>query len=314
MIIILEGPDGAGKSTLSETLRQHLQKSKMTHVVKHGPYLNISPEELCRIYFRSMSNALTYDDHVILDRSWLSEPIYGNIYRKGINRLDVPRRRMLERTALARGAVVIQCQPDFEVCKQSFMLREKDEYLDTIKQLSQVYAEYESLGQTTALPIMHYDYTVDSIEDLLAKLKTKSIENKAAGGGSFNKGNILMLCDKGPRTNVRASAAVIPFINFLDNDGPSRMLAETLERENIPENKIYWINTQTYQGTPTSANFIKDLKPSKIFALGNNAYMWAINNDVQATKLPPPLYHMQNYPNQPYTFLESDYGNNGNKI
>ena len=83
MIVILEGPDGAGKTSLSETLREHLQKSKMTHVVKHGPYNGISPEELCRIYFRSMSHALTYNDHVILDRCWLSEPIYGNVYRDG---------------------------------------------------------------------------------------------------------------------------------------------------------------------------------------------------------------------------------------
>ena len=118
-----------------------------------------------------------------------------------------------------------------------------------------------------------------------------------------------MLCDKGPRANVRPSAAVVPFINFLDNDGPSRMLVETLEREGIPESKLYWINTQTYQGTPTSPEFIQKLKPSKVFALGNNAYSWALNNDVQAYKLPPPLYHMQNFPNQPYHITEADYGN-----
>lgn len=314
MIVILEGPDGAGKTTLSETLREHLQKSKMTHVVKHGPYNNISPEELCRIYFRSMSHALTYNDHVILDRCWLSEPIYGNVYRDGKNRIDVPRRRMLERTALARGAVVVHCQPDFEVCLKAFSARLDDEYLDTVKQLKQVYEEYDSLGQGTSLPVVHYDFTRDKIEDLYDQLQEKTIDNKAAGGGAFIPGNILMLCDKGPRTNVRASAAVVPFINFLDNDGPSRMLAETLEKEHIPESKLYWINTQTYQGTPTDAKFIKELQPSKIFALGNNAYTWALNNNVQAVKLPPPLYHMQNYPNQPYTIMESDYGNNGNTL
>ena len=107
MIIILEGPDGGGKTTLAETLRAQLQSNGMTHVIKHGPYKGVQSEDLCKIFFRSMSQALTYDDHVIMDRSWLSEPIYGNVYRKGENRVDMPRRRMLERVALSRGAVVV---------------------------------------------------------------------------------------------------------------------------------------------------------------------------------------------------------------
>jgi thymidylate kinase len=309
MIVILEGADGGGKTTLSETLRQRLQKEKMTHVVKHGPYKGMNTEDLCRTYFRGMTAALTYDDHVIMDRSWLSEPIYGSVYRKGDNRIDMPRRRMLERAALARGVVVIHCQPDFEVCMKTFKDRIEDEYLDNIKQLEQVYEGYSSLPMDTALPVITYDYTKDDIEELFIKLATKTMTNKSSGGGAFVEGNTLMLCDKGPRTNVKASAAVVPFINFLDNDGPSRMLAETLERENVPETGLYWVNTQTYQGTPMDSNFIKQLKPKRIYALGNNAYTWALNNEVPVIKLPPPLYHMQHYPDQPYLITEADYGN-----
>ena len=309
MIIILEGPDGGGKTTLAETLRAQLQSNGMTHVIKHGPYKGVQSEDLCKIFFRSMSQALTYNDHVIMDRSWLSEPIYGSVYRKGENRVDMPRRRMLERVALSRGAVVVQCQPDFEVCAKTFMSRIDDEYLDTIGQLKQVYDEYEQLPQRTCLPVIQYDYTSGTLSELLQQLNDKSYTNKHSGGGCFREGNILMLCDKGPRANVRPSAAVVPFINFQDNDGPSRMLADTLEREGIAETQLYWANTQTYQGTPTSPAFIAALKPSKIFALGNNAYTWALNNEVRAYKLPPPLYHMQNFPNQPYHITEADYGN-----
>lgn len=308
MIIILEGPDGAGKTTLAETLRHRLQQDKMTHVIKHGPYKGLVAEELCKIYFRSMSQALTYDDHVIMDRSWLSEPIYGNAYRDGMCRVDMPRRRMLERVALSRGAVIVHCQPSFELCLQTFNSRRDDEYLDTSAQLRRVYDEYESLKLHTSLPVIHYDYQYDEVEALLVKILQASVKNLAEGGGCFKEGNYLMLCDKGPRANVRPGAAVVPFINFLDNDGPSRMLADTLEREEVPESDCYWINTQTYQGTPTNPDFIRALKPKRIYALGNNAYTWALNNSVQAHKLPPPLYHMQNYPNQPYHILESEYG------
>jgi thymidylate kinase len=309
MIIILEGPDGGGKTTLAETLRAQLQSNRMTHVIKHGPYKGVGSEDLCKMYFRSMSQALTYDDNVIMDRSWLSEPIYGRVYRDGTSRIDMPRRRMLERVALARGAVVIHCQPDFELCAETFKARQPIEYLDNLEQLRDVYDEYEQLAQQTSLPVIHYDYNSGTLSDLLHQLNDKSTINRYSGGGCFREGNILMLCDKGPRANVRPTAAVVPFINFQDNDGPSRMLAETLEREGIAESNIYWINTQTYQGTPTNPSFVYALKPSKIFALGNNAYAWALNNDINAYKLPPPLYHMQNFPNQPYHILEADYGN-----
>jgi thymidylate kinase len=308
MIIILEGPDGGGKTTLAESLRQYLQGDRMTHVVKHGPYKGVGTEDLCRIYFRAMTQALTYDDHVIMDRSWLSEPIYGEVYRNGANRVDMPRRRMLERVALSRGAVVVHCQPDLEVCMETFKSRLDVEYLDNTAQLTAVYHGYESLGLHTCLPVLHYDYKYDTLEKLLPRLVSSSSQNNFSGGGAFKVGNILMLCDKGPRTNVRASAAVVPFINFLDNDGPSRMLAEALEREGIAEDKLYWVNTQNYQGVPTDVSIVKDLKPSRVFALGNNAYTWALNNNVQAQKLPPPLYHMQNFPNQPYHITEADYG------
>jgi thymidylate kinase len=307
MIIILEGPDGAGKSTLVKQLAQHFG-DEMVHTIHHGPYPNMPPEALCKTFFRSMTPALTFNDTVIMDRSWLSEPIYGAIYRNGDIRVDLPRRRMLERVALSRGGVVIHCQPSFEACANAFMARKDEEYLDDLTQLRQVYDEYETLGLRTELPIVHYDYETDSFDEVLTGIRSKSIQNGAGGGGCFKEGVILMLCDKGPRANIRPSAAVVPFINFLDDDGPSRMLAMTFEKEGISENDIYWINTQSHDGRPTNPEFIRRLRPRQIFALGNNAYTWAYQNGVRAIKLPPPLYHMQNYPNQPYHILEADYG------
>jgi len=311
MIIILEGPDGAGKTTLAEKLRQRLADDRMVHIIKHGPYKGLESTHLCKIYFRAMTPALTFDDHVIMDRSWISEPIYGTVYRGGANRIDLPRCRMLERTALSRGGIVIHCQPSFEACAKAFESRPEEEYLDNVKQLKEVYEEYEALQLMTSLPVVHYDYEQDSIDDLLDKIEYVYFPriNKASGGGCFKEGNILMLCDRGPRTNVRESAVVIPFINFNDDDGPSRMLADALTNDNITEDQVYWINTQTYQGVPTDPSFINKLKPSRIFALGNNAYTWALNNNVKATKLPPPLHHLQNYPNLPYNIMDTDYGN-----
>lgn len=309
MIIILEGPDGGGKTTLSEYIRQHISDGRMTHTIKHGPYKGYDSESLCKTFFRSMTPAITYDDHVIMDRCWLSEPIYGDVYRNGENRIDLPRRRMLERVALSRGAVVIQCQPEFDVCAKTFLSRQNEEYLDNVEQLKKVYDEYEVLGTRTHLPIIQYDYTQDDPTELLAKLTQLSIENLHIGGGAFKQNNYLFLCDKGPQANLKHNTVVIPFINFNDNDGPSRMLATTLEREGISEADCYWVNTVLPNGKPSSTEFLTKLKPKKIFAIGNNAYGWALQNNVKAQKLPPPLFHMQNFPDQPYNITQVDYGN-----
>jgi len=315
MLLILEGPDGGGKTTLAEQLRNRLhnrQNPGLLHIVKHGPYKDVMAEDLCKIYFRAMSPALTFNDTVVMDRSWLSEPIYGEVYRKGANRIDVPRRRMLERVALSRGAVVVLCQPDFEVCCKTFESRRAEEYLDTSAQLRKVYDGYTALELQTALPVVHYDYTRDDIEDLMSRIDKATIHNEAAGGGAFMKGNTLLLCDKGPRANMRASAVVVPFVNFLEDAGPSRMLAMTLHNEGVSEKELYWINTQNSQGAATDPAFLKLLQPSKIYAIGNNAYTWALQHGVKAIKLPPPLYHMQHYPTQPYQITEAAHGNHNN--
>lgn len=312
MIVILEGPDGAGKSTLAEQLRKEFERDRITHVTKHGPYNGVDAADLCRIFFRAMTSALTYDEHLIMDRSWISEPIYADVYRNGVNRVDLQRRRMLERVALSRGGVIVHCQPAFELCEKAFLSRKDAEYLDTTQQLQKVYSEYMSMGQNSALPLLHYDYEHDNVDDLVDDIFEQSIENFAAGGGCFKKGNTLLLCDKGPRTNVRASAVVVPFINFLDNDGPSRMLCTALEQDGLYEQDLYWINTQTQQGTGASPDFIAQLQPKRVFALGNNAFTWALNNNVSAIKLPPPLHHMQNYADQPYTILGAINGNQRN--
>ena len=309
MIIILEGPDGGGKTTLSEYIRQHMSDGRMTHVIKHGPYTGLTSEELCKTFFRSMSAAITYNDHIIMDRSWLSEPIYGQVYRNGLNRVDVQRRRMLERVALSRGAVVIQCQPEFDVCCSAFLSRQNQEYLDTPEQLQEVYNAYETLGMQTHLPVIHYDYTQDNPDDILAKALRVSIENFHTGGGSFRQGNYLFLCDKGPQANMKNNTVIVPFINFNDTDGPSRMLAATLEKEGVAESDCYWANTQLPNGKPATTEFIAKLKPKKIFAIGNNAYSWSLKNGIKAQKLPPPLFHMHNFPDQPYNITQADYGN-----
>ena len=123
MIVILEGPDGAGKTTLAKQLHTWLSASDDCAIVHHGPYEGVVSSELARIYFSSLLNALTYNKHVILDRAWYSEPIYAAEYRKVQSRISIAQRRMLERCALSRQGVVIYCNAPLDACAQVFSTR-----------------------------------------------------------------------------------------------------------------------------------------------------------------------------------------------
>ncbi len=81
---MIEGPDGAGKSTLARQLG--------TDGVWHnGTYAGVSPEDLYKIYDAQISNAMVAaagGKTIAIDRGPLSEYIYGQVLR-GHSRLGL---------------------------------------------------------------------------------------------------------------------------------------------------------------------------------------------------------------------------------
>lgn len=84
IIIIIEGPDNVGKSTLIKNIRQKLQDD-VFHVLHSTPiklnsvneYIDYSTKQVT-----SMFELMRFtNENLIFDRSHLGELIYGNIYR-----------------------------------------------------------------------------------------------------------------------------------------------------------------------------------------------------------------------------------------
>jgi len=155
-VYIVEGPDGGGKSTFALALAEALGTAIVSH---HGPYPNITtPAALARIYVDAMIPALTGEYDVVMDRSWLSEPIYGEVYRGGVTRIDSVTQRQLERLALRCGAVVINCRVPWEKTLATWEQRKGVEYLKTADALREVWELYGVLE--TSLLQFPRDYTV----------------------------------------------------------------------------------------------------------------------------------------------------------
>lgn len=106
MIVILEGPDGAGKTTLANELVKRYSDAESSALYLHSRHHKnqwLYDVALARRAITAHSCGRT----VIVDRCWIGDNIYGRIYRNGggtwVRQLDALFRRY--------GAVYVFCLP-----------------------------------------------------------------------------------------------------------------------------------------------------------------------------------------------------------
>lgn len=165
MNIIIEGPDCSGKSTLiSQTFRDHI-------VVHNGVYR--SPIEAFDAYLNQIPDPaiLKGSTPLVLDRSYISEQIYGPIYRqRGLDDFQV---RLLESAYRRIKAVVVLCTPPKAMVLTEWKRRQSkgQEYIhnsEIFDQIVEMY--YNDIDSVTTLPVITYDFTVQNPEDLKKRI------------------------------------------------------------------------------------------------------------------------------------------------
>lgn len=288
MIIIFEGPDGAGKTTLAAKVRQIANTANL-HTAHHGPYPGVSNNDLAHAYFMSLTPALTYNDTVLMDRSWYSEPIYASAVRKTESRISVPHRRMLERAAMSRKAVVVQCLPSLETCLEAY--GERPEYAKR-EQMSEVYDLYaEWIAQKTCgIPTVSYNRdepgamnkTIAEINDLARSLP----DNKWLGGGIPRQGCVLVVCSRWRLQGLRPTAISLPFTSFTAPEAPGPALTQAFEDIGLDESDMYWINVDS--ASPLTTDIVDQIQPRAIVCVGNLAQVWAMSNGLESAYVKQP--------------------------
>ena len=106
-IIVLEGPDGSGKSTIAEYIKDTYGATIIHHT--WSPWLE---ENMQQYHIDGITKAihLAENELVILDRSWISELIYSHVFRDGSN---WPSLHELGRNLLKQNnAAYILCLPN----------------------------------------------------------------------------------------------------------------------------------------------------------------------------------------------------------
>jgi len=131
MIIILEGPDGVGKTTLAEELCGQLDAT----------YLHLGyrwKDNMFDYHTAAIRFAARQNKPVVIDRWWPSEAIYADVYRKG-SKWPL-QGRMADRIARKFGAVYVYCMPDAQHAKRFEELKKnRHEMYDDMSKVSEMF-------------------------------------------------------------------------------------------------------------------------------------------------------------------------------
>lgn len=290
-LVIFEGPDGAGKTTAALAFAE----ATGARYVHFGPVPRLG-RGLARIYVEAMLPALLGHQNVVFDRSWLSELPYGQAFRHGKDRLTAASRRMLERLAMRCGAVVVRCQPPWEVVRQNYLARRALEMLDNEEQLRQVYDLYAQQG--SALPTIQYDYRLDPPINpmipwaLIDRHAMPAHRLNVASAGNWMAPVVLVgerfaeLTDDDPFYQW-------PFASF-SGTGCSQWLADQLDTISLSEAELLWVNADQ------ELDWLHD-RDSLIVALGDKAAEALYRHKLKAAHAPHPqswkrFNHGRRYP------------------
>lgn len=154
MIIVLEGPDGAGKSTLAqEFVRRGFEYRYHDDPPKPG-------EDKFATYTKAILSVAPTED-VVFDRFAPSEHVYG-LVRRGETQIGIEQLRLINRLLYSRGAFTIFCLPPFATVEKNWRARLKDELVQDSGQLEKLYHAYDALrsSEYDRLHAIAYDYSV----------------------------------------------------------------------------------------------------------------------------------------------------------
>lgn len=154
MPIIIEGPDGAGKSTLAKSLAGALDMNILKMTANGGQSM---PEYVQKLKC----------DGIIIDRCWVSEQIYSNLFKREPRIDDDNAEALTEFCGLAGIPIIVLLPPLHVVISR---LNERgDEYADVVcPNIVEIYKRYQEWAEAHPYAIVLEDNnTATAMKEIL---------------------------------------------------------------------------------------------------------------------------------------------------
>lgn len=149
MVIIIEGPDGSGKTTLANQLAK---QNKCPIIHKCQPK-SAEKKRMIQEYVDTIKS----NKNVIFDRCWYSEMVYGPIMRDA-SVIDFYDMYELERLLAKSGAIIIYATGSKTALWQRCQSRGED-YITTRDTFNAICDGFDALMRLPHLiPVVHYEY------------------------------------------------------------------------------------------------------------------------------------------------------------
>jgi hypothetical protein len=342
-IILLDGPDCVGKSTLQDAIL------KLPDTV--GMHLTYPVPPQWRDMWDYMTECMMHairsstDKLVVVDRHWISEGIYAQVFRGGSPWPHMG--RMMDRVWMKHAAVTVLCLPSNLDAQVTFHAQHKDPshpYDDgKYRELCQRYLDFYGGGGPTydsssyvnnitrvggawrRHDFMRYRIDVEGvhrdsfIERVLTRLHFQR-ENQyepALRPDCYNilghkaRARVLLV---GEQCNVKDNWW--PAWPFFEHTNSSLFLAQQMAAYNIPEDNLMWTNALDQAGA-----FSQHIKPlaqhMRVVALGNKVQGILNKQGVRVDAVVPhPQYarrfphKVKNYPNQLWEAINGNTAQN----
>ena len=292
-IIIIDGPDAVGKTTLAKELMKRVPNTKYLHLIYRWK------DKIFDYHTAAMKLAGKWamTHNVIIDRWWPTEACYASVYR---NTSAWPLQgRFHERLSLKYGAVYVICLPDRDtITRHHEMKKIRHEMYDNIEDLCNLYTKFyygdfkhkdkgnyiDQLILSGGLKDTPYfiPYTIDkwgahldAFIEMVMTVAKKLRFNQWLDALSPNEHNILghkqfaKYIFVGDRVNPKYKRVFWPFFEYKNS---SLYLTQALHDLWVKEKECMWTNAFDHEGKP-DVKYIRAAKEEgiEVIALGTNA-------------------------------------------
>lgn len=149
MIIIIEGPDGAGKTTLAEQISR---QTKYPIIHRTKPKNEEEKKRMMGEYLQTIRSG----KNMIFDRCWYSEMAYGPVMRDS-SVISYPQMYELEEQLAKTGALIIYATGPKAALWQRCQKR-GEEYITSRDNFNAIYDNYVQIMKVPHLiPVLRYE-------------------------------------------------------------------------------------------------------------------------------------------------------------